>query len=64
MKYTTFEERYPHYEKFQQLLKEHTPYVTLYSPDVIQAYNKRLSGLDTRNFCQTTYEVWNWKVSK
>ena len=64
LKYTTFEERYPHYEKFQQLLKEHTPYVTLYSPDVIQAYNKRLSGLDTRNFCQTTYEVWNWKVSE
>lgn len=64
LKYTTFEERYPYYEKFQELLKEHTPYVTLYSPDVIQAYNKRLSGLDTRNFCQTTYEVWNWKVSE
>ncbi len=64
LKYTTFEERYPYYEKFQKLLKEHTPYVTLYSPDVIQAYNKRLSGLDTRNFCQTTYEVWNWKVSE
>lgn len=64
LKYTTFEERYPCYEKFQQLLKEHTPYVTLYSPDVIQASNKRLSGMNTRNFCQTTYEVWDWKVSE
>lgn len=63
LEYTSYEERYPIYKQFQELFKEHTPYVTLYSPNMIEVYNNRLSGLDTRDFCQTNYAVWNWKVN-
>ena len=55
LEYTSYEERYPIYQEFQELFKEHTPYVTLYSPNMIEAYSKRLSNLDTRDFCQTNF---------
>mgnify|MGYP005759275533 CR=1 FL=1 len=64
LEYTSYEERYPIYQEFQELFKEHTPYVTLYSPNMIEAYSKRLSNLDTRDFCQTNFAVWNWKVEE
>lgn len=63
LKYTRYEDRYPIYQQFQELFNERTPYVTLYSPNMIQAYNSRLSNLDTRDFCQTNYAIWNWKVA-
>lgn len=59
---TTHESRYPYYYEFQKLFCENTPYITLYSPNMIQVTNKRVGDLNPVNFCQTTYEVWNWTV--
>ncbi len=64
LEYTSYDERYPIYKQFQELFNERTPYVTLYSRNMIQAYSTRLGGLDTRDFCQTNFAIWNWTVQE
>ncbi len=60
--YTKFEDRYPIYEEFQKYYAENTPYITLYSENLLPVYNKRLSNIHTADFITFSFRQWEWKV--
>jgi peptide/nickel transport system substrate-binding protein len=59
---TSFEERKPIYDEYQMVLNEQMPFVWLYFPNKLQAYNKRLSNVPVEDFAFMNWCVWEWKV--
>jgi peptide/nickel transport system substrate-binding protein len=54
--------RRPIYFEFQELIAYEMPYVYLVVPDILFAYNNRLSNVNAFNF--TNYmPIWEWRVS-
>ncbi len=53
------------YTQIAQILNDETPWILLWSPNSIHAYNKRLVGFKAPGYA--THEVWNaeeWSVTK
>jgi peptide/nickel transport system substrate-binding protein len=53
------------YTQIAQIMNEDTPWILLWSPNSIHAYNKRLVGFKPPSYA--THEVWNaeeWSVTK
>jgi len=61
---TDFESRYSIYKKFQEYYAKNTPYITLYSADILPIYNTRLSNIHTADFNTYSFRQWEWKVEE
>lgn len=60
---TSFEERLPVYLEYQKVLKEQMPFVWLYFPNKLMAYNSRLSNVPVEDFAFMNWCAWEWKVA-
>ncbi len=59
----TFETRKPHFDAYQEAVKEVSGMPYLFTTNTLMAYNKRLSNVKTADFSRLNWAVWQWKVS-
>lgn len=57
----SFETRKPVYDDFQMTLKEQVPFVFLYYPNSLFAYNSRISNVSVEDLFANTC-IWEWEV--
>lgn len=60
---TSFEARKPVYDQYQATLKEQMPFVWLYFPNKLMAYNNRLSNVPVEDFAFMNWCAWEWTVA-
>ncbi len=58
----TFEERQKVYDHYQMVLKEQAPFLFLYYPNVLVAYNSRLENVKAENFPLRNMNISEWIV--
>lgn len=55
-------ERIEIYHKWGKILNENVPWLPLYAPDIINAYNTNLKNYEPNTFCDF-YNVANWDLN-
>jgi peptide/nickel transport system substrate-binding protein len=58
----TYEERLPHFKKYQRRIRDITPMAYLYTTNALMAYNKRLSRVNPVNYLTLYWPTWEWRV--
>ncbi len=60
----TFEERKAVYDEYQLMMKEQAPFLFLYYPNILIAYNNKIENVKAEDFALRNMNIWEWTIQK